>query len=118
MTRTAFEAYAERKGVCRDFSHLAVAFCRCMNIPARYANGFLGDIGVPPDPSPMDYSAWFEIGHSLLDDHFVLRVDRDLDVVADANLRMGGHRPAVGISSASPQISGIPKCTRSGPSRA
>jgi transglutaminase-like putative cysteine protease len=60
-TRTAFEAYAERKGVCRDFAHLAVAFCRCMNIPARYANGFLGDIGVPPDPSPMDYNAWFEV---------------------------------------------------------
>jgi transglutaminase-like putative cysteine protease len=59
-TRTAAEAYEERVGVCRDFAHLAVAFCRCMNIPARYVNGFLGDIGVPPDPSPMDYSAWFE----------------------------------------------------------
>ncbi len=42
-------------------THLAVAFCRCMNIPARYANGFLGDIGVPPDPAPMDYNAWFEV---------------------------------------------------------
>jgi transglutaminase-like putative cysteine protease len=60
-TRTAAEAYEERVGVCRDFAHLAVAFCRCMNIPARYANGFLGDIGVPPDPSPMDYNAWFEV---------------------------------------------------------
>lgn len=60
-TRTAFEAYQERVGVCRDFAHLAVAFCRCMNIPARYANGFLGDIGVPPDPAPMDYNAWFEV---------------------------------------------------------
>ena len=60
-TRTAFEAYAERKGVCRDFAHLAMAFCRCLNIPARYANGFLGDIGAPPDPSPMDYNAWFEV---------------------------------------------------------
>lgn len=59
-TRTAFETYQERVGVCRDFAHLAVAFCRCMNIPARYANGFLGDIGVPPDPAPMDYNAWFE----------------------------------------------------------
>ncbi len=59
-TRTAFETYNERVGVCRDFAHLAVAFCRCMNIPARYANGFLGDIGVPPDPAPMDYNAWFE----------------------------------------------------------
>jgi transglutaminase-like putative cysteine protease len=60
-TRTAYEAYRERVGVCRDFAHLAVAFCRCMNIPARYANGFLGDIGVPPDPAPMDYNAWFEV---------------------------------------------------------
>lgn len=59
-TRTAFEAYQERVGVCRDFAHLAVALCRCMNIPARYANGFLGDIGVPADPAPMDYNAWFE----------------------------------------------------------
>jgi transglutaminase-like putative cysteine protease len=60
-TRTALETYEERVGVCRDFTHLAVAFCRCMNIPARYANGFLGDIGVPPDPAPMDYNAWFEV---------------------------------------------------------
>jgi transglutaminase-like putative cysteine protease len=60
-TRTAFETYQEKVGVCRDFAHLAVAFCRCMNIPTRYANGFLGDIGVPPDPAPMDYNAWFEI---------------------------------------------------------
>jgi transglutaminase-like putative cysteine protease len=59
-TRTAYEAYQERVGVCRDFAHLAVALCRCMNIPARYANGFLGDIGVPADPAPMDYNAWFE----------------------------------------------------------
>jgi transglutaminase-like putative cysteine protease len=61
MTRTAFEAYEERKGVCRDFAHLALTFCRCMNIPARYANGFLGDIGVAPDPAPMDYNAWLEV---------------------------------------------------------
>jgi transglutaminase-like putative cysteine protease len=59
-TRTAFEAYTERVGVCRDFAHLAIAFCRCMNIPARYVNGYLGDIGVPADPAPMDFSAWFE----------------------------------------------------------
>ena len=59
-TRTAFEAYTERTGVCRDFAHLAIGFCRCMNIPARYVNGYLGDIGVPPDPAPMDFSAWFE----------------------------------------------------------
>ena len=60
-TRTAYEAYIERTGVCRDFAHLAVAFCRCMNIPARYANGYLGDIGVPSDPAPMDFNAWFEV---------------------------------------------------------
>jgi transglutaminase-like putative cysteine protease len=59
-TRTALEAYNERVGVCRDFTHLAVALCRCMNIPARYCNGYLGDIGIPPDPAPMDFNAWFE----------------------------------------------------------
>ncbi len=60
-TRTAAQAHEERAGVCRDFAHLAVAFCRCMNIPARYVNGYLGDIGVPADPAPMDFNAWFEV---------------------------------------------------------
>ena len=59
-TRTAAQAHEERVGVCRDFAHLAIALCRCMNIPARYVNGYLGDIGVPEDPAPMDFSAWFE----------------------------------------------------------
>jgi transglutaminase-like putative cysteine protease len=59
--RTASEGHAERIGVCRDFAHLAVTLCRCMNIPARYCTGYLGDIGVPPDPAPMDFSAWFEV---------------------------------------------------------
>jgi transglutaminase-like putative cysteine protease len=59
-TRTASQALAEGVGVCRDFTHLAVALCRCVNIPARYCNGYLGDIGVPPDPAPMDFNAWFE----------------------------------------------------------
>jgi len=59
--RTAYEALAERVGVCRDFTHLAVTLCRCLNIPARYATGYLGDIGVPRDPNPMDFSAWFEV---------------------------------------------------------
>jgi transglutaminase-like putative cysteine protease len=58
--RTAFDAFNEQVGVCRDFAHLAVALCRCMNIPARYCTGYLGDIGVPPDPAAMDFSAWFE----------------------------------------------------------
>ena len=59
-TRSAFDGYTQRKGVCRDFAHLAVALCRCMNIPARYCTGYLGDIGVPVDVNPMDFSAWFE----------------------------------------------------------
>jgi transglutaminase-like putative cysteine protease len=59
-TRTAKEAHAEKIGVCRDYTHLAVTLCRCMNIPARYCTGYLGDIGVPRDPNPMDFSAWFE----------------------------------------------------------
>lgn len=59
-TRSAFEAFNERVGVCRDFAHLAVTFCRCMNIPARYVNGHLGDIGVPI-ADPMDFSAWIEV---------------------------------------------------------
>ncbi len=60
-TRTAWEAFNERVGVCRDYAHLAVAFCRCMNIPARYCTGYLGDIGVPPSADPMDFSAWFDV---------------------------------------------------------
>ncbi len=59
-TRTAWEGYQEGKGVCRDYAHLAVAFCRCMNIPARYCTGYLGDIGMPPPYPPGDFSAWFE----------------------------------------------------------
>ena len=58
--RTALEIYRERAGVCRDYMHLAITFCRCLNIPARYCTGYLGDIGVPPAPYPMDFSAWFE----------------------------------------------------------
>ncbi|MER8386968.1 transglutaminase family protein [Mesorhizobium sp. M0166] len=60
-TRTAAQAHEERVGVCRDFAHLAITLCRCMNIPARYVNGYLGDIGVPADPAPMDFSAWVEV---------------------------------------------------------
>ena len=61
MTRTALEAYYDRTGVCRDYAHLAVAFCRCMNIPARYCTGYLGDIGMPPPYGTMDFAAWFEV---------------------------------------------------------
>jgi transglutaminase-like putative cysteine protease len=59
-TKTAMDVYNERAGVCRDFQHLAITFCRCLGIPARYATGYLGDIGVPLSDSPMDFSAWFE----------------------------------------------------------
>jgi transglutaminase-like putative cysteine protease len=58
-TASAWDSYTGRKGVCRDYAHLAIAFCRCMNIPARYCTGYLGDIGVPR-VDPMDFSAWFE----------------------------------------------------------
>ena len=54
------EVFNEGKGVCRDYAHLAITFCRCMNIPARYCTGYLGDIGVPPPYGPMDFAGWFE----------------------------------------------------------
>jgi transglutaminase-like putative cysteine protease len=58
---TAWDAYQARRGVCRDFAHLGVSFCRALNFPARYVCGYLPDIGVPFDPSPMDFHAWFEV---------------------------------------------------------
>ncbi|MGB6942859.1 MAG: transglutaminase family protein [Bryobacteraceae bacterium] len=60
-TRTAWETYNERTGVCRDYAHLAIALCRAMNIPARYCTGYLGDIGIPPPYGPMDFAAWMEV---------------------------------------------------------
>jgi len=66
-TKTAWDAYSERNGVCRDFAHLAIAFCRCMNIPARYCTGYLGDIATPPPYGPMDFAGWFE---AWLDGHW------------------------------------------------
>ena len=60
-TKTAYDVYQERAGVCRDFTHLALTFCRCLGIPARYATGYLGDIGIPYNPAPMDFSGWFEV---------------------------------------------------------
>ena len=58
--KSAFDAHEQRAGVCRDFAHLALTLCRCMGIPARYCTGYMGDIGIPPDPAPMDFSGWFE----------------------------------------------------------
>jgi len=60
-TKTASQVWRERKGVCRDYAHLAITFLRCMNIPARYCTGYLGDIGVPPSSAPMDFSGWLEV---------------------------------------------------------
>lgn len=60
-TRTAQEVWLGRRGVCRDYAHLAIAFCRALNIPARYCTGYLGDIGTPPPYAPMDFAAWFEV---------------------------------------------------------
>jgi transglutaminase-like putative cysteine protease len=60
-TKSAHDVFTERRGVCRDFAHLAVTLCRCLGFPARYATGYLGDIGVPYNPAPMDFSAWFEV---------------------------------------------------------
>jgi len=59
-TTSGYDAYQQRRGVCRDFAHIGVMFCRAMNIPARYVCGYLPDIGVPYDPNPMDFHAWFE----------------------------------------------------------
>ncbi len=58
--KSAHDVYEQKSGVCRDFAHLAVAFCRCMGIPARYCTGYMGDIGIPPEPSPMDFSGWYQ----------------------------------------------------------
>lgn len=60
-TRGAYGGYLDGVGVCRDFAHLALTLCRCMNIPARYCTGFLGDIGVTRVSVPMDFSGWFEV---------------------------------------------------------
>src|SRR3954454_8421438 len=59
--KSAHDVYEQRAGVCRDFAHLALTFCRCMGVPARYGTGYMGDIGVPRDPAPMDFSGWFQV---------------------------------------------------------
>jgi transglutaminase-like putative cysteine protease len=80
-TKTAHDVWTEKRGVCRDFAHLTVTLLRALNIPARYATGYLGDIGVPPDPLPMDFSAYCEVylGHrwyTLDPRHNVPRIGR------------------------------------------
>lgn len=59
-SKTAYDVFREKKGVCRDYAHLAIALCRSMNIPARYCTGYLGDMGIPPPYEEMDFAAWFE----------------------------------------------------------
>jgi transglutaminase-like putative cysteine protease len=93
-TKTAFDVFTERRGVCRDFQHLAITFLRALNIPARYATGYLGDIGVPRDPNPMDFSAWLEVylgdgWHTLDARHNRPRIGRVL---------MGRGRDAVDVA--------------------
>ena len=60
-TKTAFQVFEEQRGVCRDYAHLAITFCRCLNIPARYCTGYLGDIGMPPPYPEMDFAGWMEV---------------------------------------------------------
>lgn len=57
---TAADALRERRGVCRDYAHLAISFCRALNIPSRYVFGYISDVGVPAPTEPMDFAAWFE----------------------------------------------------------
>jgi transglutaminase-like putative cysteine protease len=81
--KTAMDVYEQKSGVCRDFAHLALTLCRCMGIPARYCTGYMGDIGIPPEPFPMDFSGWYEVylsGHWYTFDarHNVPRIGRIL----------------------------------------
>lgn len=93
-TRTAWEAYTERTGVCRDFAHLAITFCRCLNIPARYCTGYLSDIGAPPPYGPMDFAAWFE---AWLDGHWYTFDPRN-NVPCIGRILMARGRDAVDVA--------------------
>ena len=61
QSTSAADAYAAGRGVCRDFAHVAISFCRALSIPARYVFGYLPDMDVPPAPEPMDFAAWIEV---------------------------------------------------------
>jgi transglutaminase-like putative cysteine protease len=91
-SKTAEQVFKKGRGVCRDYAHLA-AFYRCMNIPARYCAGYLGDIGIPPPYGPMDFAGWFEAylggrGHTFDVRNSIPRIGRVLAArgrdVADA----------------------------------
>jgi transglutaminase-like putative cysteine protease len=117
-TKTAQDVYQERAGVCRDFMHLAITFCRCLNIPARYATGYLGDIGVPAAPFPMDFSAWFEVylnhqWHTFDARHNTPRIGRVLmargrDAVDVALTTSFGPTPLKQFTVWTDEVSGLP----------
>lgn len=117
-TRTAYEAYQERVGVCRDFAHLAVALCRCMNIPARYCSGYLGDIGIEPMDVAMDFHAWFEVylggeWHSFDARHRVPRIGRILmacgrDAADTALTTTFGAVQLLGFRVHTDEVAGVP----------
>jgi transglutaminase-like putative cysteine protease len=95
--RTALEAYRERVGVCRDFTHLAITLCRCLNVPARYCTGYLGDIGVPPPYGPMDFAAWFE---AYLDGHwYIFDARNNIPRIGRVLIARGRDAADVAISS-------------------
>ena len=109
-TRCASDSMHEGVGVCRDFAHLAIALCRCMNIPARYSTGHLRDIGVPIDINPMDFSAWFEVfldgrWYTMDARHNHPRIDR-IVMGRVANGRYW-HDPSVAPTAASPRIPAV-----------
>jgi transglutaminase-like putative cysteine protease len=95
-TKTAWEAYQEQSGVCRDFAHLAITLCRCMNIPARYCTGYLGDIGVPASDAPMDFSGWFE---AYLDDWYTLDARHNVPRIGRVLVARGRDAADVAIST-------------------
>ena len=122
-TKTAWEVFSERRGVCRDYAHLAIAFCRCMNIPARYCTGYLGDVGMPPPYGPMDFAAWFE---AYVDGHWhtfdprnnMPRIGRILmargrDATDVAISTVFGPNTLVGFKVWSDDVTGVPAALRS-----
>jgi transglutaminase-like putative cysteine protease len=96
-TKTAWDAFQEKKGVCRDYAHLAVTLCRCMNIPARYCTGYLGDIGVPVGDTPMDFSGWFE---AYLGQHWYTFDARHNNIPRIGRILIGRGRDAADVAIA------------------
>ena len=97
VTRSALEAFHEGEGVCRDYAHLAIAFCRCMNIPARYCSGYLGEIGMPPPYGPMDLAGWFEV--FLGDDWYTFDARNNIPRIGRVLIARGRDASDVALSS-------------------